>query len=87
MLTASFVRISILDSIKQNIIHIEIEDNGKGMTADTIEKVTDPFYTTRTTRVVGLGVPLFKQNAELTGGSLTIQSPITGWNKSNCSVY
>ncbi|WP_050635650.1 ATP-binding protein [Candidatus Stoquefichus sp. SB1] len=73
---ASFVRISILDSIKQNIIHIEIEDNGKGMTADTIEKVTDPFYTTRTTRVVGLGVPLFKQNAELTGGSLTIQSQL-----------
>jgi anti-sigma regulatory factor (Ser/Thr protein kinase) len=73
---ASFIRISILDSIKQNIIHIEIEDNGKGMTADTIEKVTDPFYTTRTTRVVGLGVPLFKQNAELTGGSLTIQSQL-----------
>jgi hypothetical protein len=44
------------------------------MDADMLLKVTDPFFTTRTTRKVGLGLPLLKQNAERTGGSLTIKS-------------
>lgn len=73
---ASFIRICIEDSVKKNLIQIVIEDNGQGMDEETVEKVIDPFYTTRTTRKVGLGIPLFKQNAELTGGSLSIQSKI-----------
>ena len=73
---ASFIRISIEDSVKKNLIRIVIEDNGEGMDEETVQKVIDPFYTTRTTRKVGLGIPLFKQNAELTGGSLSIQSQI-----------
>ena len=44
------------------------------MTQEQIRKVTDPFFTTRTTRKVGLGVPLFKMEAEMTGGSFSIHS-------------
>ena len=44
------------------------------MTKEEVDKVIDPFFTTRTTRKVGLGIPLFKQSAELTGGYLSIHS-------------
>ena len=53
-------------------ICIPVQDNGCGMTAETLKSVTDPFYTTRTTRKVGLGIPMFKENAELTGGTFSI---------------
>ena len=51
-----------------------IEDDGCGMDAQTLARVTDPFYTTRTTRKVGLGLPLLKLEAEQTGGTLTVTS-------------
>ena len=51
-----------------------VTDNGCGMTAETLRGVIDPFYTTRTTRKVGLGIPLLKLAAEQTGGSVTISS-------------
>ena len=50
------------------------EDDGAGMAPELLAKVTDPFTTTRTTRKVGLGIPLLKENAELTGGTVTIAS-------------
>lgn len=53
---------------------IEITDNGCGMKEDFVRNVTDPFTTTRTTRKVGLGIPLFKLAAQQTGGDLTISS-------------
>ena len=53
---------------------ITIKDDGIGMTADVLSRVTDPFYTTRTTRNVGLGLSLLKLEAEMTGGSLTVAS-------------
>ncbi len=52
-------------------IVIRITDNGSGMDAETARRVTNPFYTTRTTRKVGLGLPFLIQNAEQTGGSVT----------------
>ena len=55
-------------------LEIAIQDNGCGMTEEQVRSVVDPFYTTRTTRKVGLGVPLFKMQAELTGGDLTVTS-------------
>lgn len=73
---ATLIQIFIEDSQKQNKIHIEIKDNGDGMDKQTIQRVVDPFYTTRTTRKVGLGIPLLKQNTELTGGYLTIDSSL-----------
>ena len=51
-----------------------IQDNGCGMSEETVQNVINPFYTTRTTRNVGLGVPLLKLAAEQTGGGIEIQS-------------
>ncbi len=53
---------------------VVIDDNGCGMTEEQVTQVTDPFFTSRTTRKVGLGVPFFKFAAESTGGSFTITS-------------
>lgn len=55
---------------------IVFADDGCGMSADFLAKVTDPFTTTRTTRKVGLGIPLLKENAEMTGGSVAIESAV-----------
>jgi hypothetical protein len=56
------------------ILTITVTDNGKGMSEDVLLGVANPFYTSRTTRRVGLGIPLFKMAAEQTGGSLKISS-------------
>lgn len=55
-------------------LRFTIEDDGRGMDRQFLEKVTDPFTTTRTTRRVGLGLPLLKMEAEMTGGEMTITS-------------
>jgi len=57
-------------------LELSIIDNGCGMDKDTVRAVTDPFYTTRTTRKVGLGVPLLKLAAEQTDGSFSIESSV-----------
>ncbi|MBE6757216.1 MAG: sensor histidine kinase [Ruminococcaceae bacterium] len=51
-----------------------IQDDGCGMTEEVVRSVTDPFYTTRTTRKVGLGLPLLKLAAEMTGGTMQVVS-------------
>lgn len=71
---ASHIDISIEESLHKNIFAFTIKDNGCGMSPDIVSKVTDPFYTNRTVRKVGLGIPLLKQNAEATGGYITINS-------------
>lgn len=53
---------------------VTVKDNGRGMSEETVKQVIDPFYTTRTTRKVGLGIPLFKMAAEQTGGNISIKS-------------
>ncbi len=55
-------------------LEIKISDNGCGMSEEMVESVTSPFTTTRTTRKVGLGIPLFKMAAEQTDGSFSITS-------------
>jgi anti-sigma regulatory factor (Ser/Thr protein kinase) len=57
-----------------NRLSIVIGDNGRGMDADTARGATDPFYTTRTTRRVGLGLALLRQAAEAAGGGVTVAS-------------
>ena len=71
---ATLVRITVIESDKDDRLTIEIADDGCGMTQEQVQQVIDPFFTTRTTRKVGLGVPLFKLSAEQTGGSFDIQS-------------
>lgn len=65
---------SIIIEEKGNILTLTIEDDGRGMSEEILRGVTDPFYTTRTTRKVGLGLPLLKLAAEQTGGCMTIES-------------
>jgi hypothetical protein len=57
-----------------NRLSIEVGDNGRGMDADIARGATDPFYTTRTTRRVGLGLALLRQAAEAAGGGVTVTS-------------
>lgn len=66
--------ITIDEQPDANTLTVTIKDNGRGMSEEIAKRIVDPFYTTRTTRKVGLGIPLFKQNAEKTGGYLTIES-------------
>ena len=69
---ASLTEITILE--EGNRLTLTITDNGCGMTEEILKTVTDPFYTTRTTRKVGMGLPLLKLEAEMSGGSLEITS-------------
>lgn len=55
---------------------MSVEDNGKGMDAEMVAKVIDPFVTSRTTRKVGLGIPLLKEAAEACNGFLKIESEL-----------
>jgi hypothetical protein len=59
---------------EDDLLKIEIIDDGCGMSEDVVRSVIDPFYTTRTTRKVGMGIPLLKLACEQTGGELTISS-------------
>ncbi len=71
---ASVIEIGIEEDRAACTLRITIKDNGCGMDAETAARVTEPFYTTRTTRKVGLGLPFFKMEAEMTGGTLSLQS-------------
>lgn len=71
---AKLVQLSIEENPSADKYIVTITDDGKGMSEEMVQQVTDPFFTTRTTRKVGLGLPLLKQNAERTGGNLTIDS-------------
>ena len=73
---ASEVEITVEEISSASQMTIIIKDNGCGMDEETVRNVMDPFYTTRTTRKVGMGVPLFKMAAEMTGGSLSIESAV-----------
>lgn len=73
---ASVIEITLSESVKKNLVEILIKDNGCGMTEEFVARVTDPFVTSRTTRKVGLGIPLFKQSAEDTGGTFWIKSKV-----------
>lgn len=71
---ASLIEIEVAeDTVKKELL-VGIYDNGCGMTEEQVQNVLDPFYTTRTTRKVGMGIPLFMLAAEQTGGSLKIES-------------
>lgn len=63
-----------LEEDERQSCRLVIADNGKGMSPELLAQVTDPFTTTRTTRRVGMGLPLLRLTAEQTGGALEIQS-------------
>ncbi|MGD9568474.1 MAG: ATP-binding protein [Sedimentibacter sp.] len=73
---ATLIEIFIEDNIIDNFLKITIKDNGIGMSNETIKLATDPFFTTRTTRSIGLGLPMLKENCERCNGYLRINSKL-----------
>jgi signal transduction histidine kinase len=72
--SASEVKIVILEDTIGDRLEVEIEDDGHGMDENTRKKALDPFFTTRSTRRVGLGLPLLAQAARESGGSFDLSS-------------
>ena len=70
---ASLVEISLTED-ENGWLTLAVKDDGCGMSEETLRTVMDPFYTTRTTRKVGMGIPLLKLAAEQTGGEVRIES-------------
>lgn len=73
---ASKIVIKIIEEKSKDSLVIEIKDNGRGMNRETINKVLDPFYTTRTTRKVGMGLSLLAQAARESNGDFEIYSKV-----------
>ena len=73
---ATRIEVDVCEDIKNDVLRVVITDDGCGMTKEFLEKVIDPFTTKRTTRKVGLGIPLYKTAAEMTGGSFDIKSEV-----------
>lgn len=73
---ATLVELIIEEDLAADRLTITVRDNGRGMDEEQLARVSDPFFTTRRTRHVGLGVPLFKAAAERCGGDLTITSQV-----------
>ena len=69
---SSLIRIDLKETA--DLLEITISDNGCGMKKEMVENVTNPFCTSRTTRKVGMGIPLFKLASEQTGGKFSITS-------------
>jgi Signal transduction histidine kinase len=73
---ATLITLVIIEDIDGNLLTIIIEDNGRGMSSEQVQRLSDPFFTTRTTRKVGMGIPLFRQSAEQSGGGLVVESTV-----------
>jgi len=71
---ATSIKVIISTDRGKDRLTVSVEDNGCGMDAAFLQKVMDPFTTTRTTRKVGMGIPLLKESCEITGGNLVISS-------------
>ena len=71
---ATLVELVIEEDLAADWLTITIRDDGRGMSEDQLGRITDPFFTTRSTRHVGLGIPLFAAAAERCDGSLTVRS-------------
>ena len=75
-ITAQAKRLDITLTEEGETITLSIRDDGTGMAPELLARVSDPFTTTRTTRAMGLGLPLLRLAAEQTGGSLSIESTL-----------
>lgn len=73
---ATLIEVTIKEDLAANRLTITVRDNGRGMSEEQLARISDPFFTTRSTRHVGLGIPFFKAAAERCNGSLTITSQL-----------
>ena len=71
---AGATEISVTLTQDDEYLTLSVTDNGCGMTKEQVEKLSNPFFTTRTTRKVGLGIPFLKMIAEMSGGDVKIES-------------
>ena len=71
---ADEISITLSESISKDILILTVADDGKGMDEETRRRATDPWFTSRSTRKVGLGLPLLQMNAVLSGGGVKIDS-------------
>ena len=71
---ATRVEVQVEERAASDALVMTVRDNGTGMDEDTARRATDPFFTSRTTRKVGLGLSLLKQRAEAAGGEFTLRS-------------
>lgn len=68
------IRMDVLENLQDDLLKVSVTDDGRGMDEETAKRVLDPFYTTRTTRKVGLGIPLLKLAAESSDGGLSLET-------------
>lgn len=73
---ATKIEITVEEDLANDRLKVVVQDNGKGMDDQLLARITDPFVTSRTTRKVGLGIPLFKAAAEACQGQLQITSTL-----------
>ncbi|MCX8024495.1 MAG: ATP-binding protein [Thermanaerothrix sp.] len=73
---ARHITIKVIEDTLNDRLIMEVCHDGRRMDADMVARVVDPFVTTRTTRKVGLGIPLLKAAAEACNGNLTIESEV-----------
>jgi signal transduction histidine kinase len=72
--SAKRIEIRIHEDPAKDLLTIEIKDDGKGIDEQTLQKALDPFFTTRTTRKVGLGLPLLAQATRESDGTIELNS-------------
>lgn len=85
---ASVVRILVQESRNRNLLKIRIRDNGSGIPENGVQQATDPFYTTRTMRRVGLGLSLLETAAKRCDGGLQlVSSPDKGTDVTATFMY
>lgn len=72
--SAKRIEIRIDEDKAKDLLTVEIKDDGKGMDEQTLQKALDPFFTTRTTRKVGLGLSLLAQAARQSDGKIELSS-------------
>lgn len=68
------ISVQVIEDLFHDRMIVSVSDDGNGMDSQTVQQVQDPFYTTRMTRSVGLGIPLLKLAAEAAGGNLRLHS-------------
>jgi hypothetical protein len=73
---ATLIELVIEEDLAADWLTIAIRDNGRGMSEDQLARINDPFFTTRSTRHVGLGIPLFMAATERCEGSLAVTSQL-----------
>jgi hypothetical protein len=71
---AETVYITLIEDTTRDVLSLEIRDDGSGMSEEVLKKALDPFFTTKTVRNVGLGLPMLAQAAERTNGKFIIES-------------